>query len=195
VENLPPNLDATALGLHNRQVHQSLAQAKVHLSLIHRLRQGLAIANSGIHKSQDFLIHDQLHCNQIGAIILQFTKCERLATLPLSQRNNTNPPLGIRLNQAKIEFGSQSIRVALFAQATEMIIAGITNKSGSTTIKFGAQVNGDYWNGKVWRDPDYGHKHHGIGIGIGIGKTYSPGQAKKAARQYQQGYLSKDQSS
>ncbi|WP_373973684.1 DUF2502 domain-containing protein [Chitinibacter sp. SCUT-21] len=65
---------------------------------------------------------------------------------------------------------------AIGVQATEISIDGMTIKSGSTTIRFGDQdKRGYYWDGKVWRDPDYWHKHHGKGVG----KDCPPGQAKK----------------
>jgi hypothetical protein len=97
--------------------------------------------------------------------------------LPLAQRNNTNPPLGIRLYQAKIEFRSQSIRGAAFAQATEMILDGISNKSGSTTIKSGDQDKRGYdWDGKACplgqaKKPP-ANTRRGICPKINLAKTY-----------------------
>ncbi|WP_410499734.1 DUF2502 domain-containing protein [Chitinibacter sp. S2-10] len=62
----------------------------------------------------------------------------------------------------------------MFAQALDISIDGATIKTGSTTIRFGEQdKRGYYWDGKVWRDPDYWHQHHGKG------KHCPPGQAKK----------------
>jgi hypothetical protein len=64
----------------------------------------------------------------------------------------------------------------VFAPAADISLDGVTIKSGSTTIKFGAQdQRGYYWDGKVWRDPDYWHKRHGKGVGT----QCPPGQAKK----------------
>ncbi|MBE2261044.1 MAG: DUF2502 domain-containing protein [Candidatus Accumulibacter sp.] len=72
----------------------------------------------------------------------------------------------------------------LLAQAgdVQINVNNVRIQGGGVTVNVGDRdKRGYYWDGKVWRDPDYWHKYHGNGQGKNKGKGYHcpPGQAKK----------------